>query len=70
MTIGVVFFPKLPYRLQFYSEPLQQQDGEHRSASEPAHEVRRLHQELLPDCVLGAGGAGAALFSLLARGIL
>lgn len=34
--------------LQFYREPPEQPDGEHRSPPEPPHEVQRVHQELVP----------------------
>lgn len=60
----------IPLVLQFYSKPPQQQDREHCSPPEPPHEVKCLHQELVPQWVLGSGGTGAALLSLLIRGIL
>lgn len=34
---------------QFHSEPPEQQDREHRPPSEPPHEVRCVHQELVPE---------------------
>ncbi|CAK6975416.1 unnamed protein product [Scomber scombrus] len=33
---------------QFHCQPPQQRDREHRSSSEPPHEVRCVHQELIP----------------------
>lgn len=59
-----------PRLFQFYSEPTKQQDREHRSSSEPSHEVGCVHQELVPEWILGSGGAGAALLSLLVRRVL
>lgn len=60
----------LSHVLQFNGKPPQQQDREHCSPTEPPHEVGRVHQELVPGRVVGAGGARAALLSLLVGGIL
>lgn len=65
-----LLFTLIPHVLQFHSEPPQQQDGEHRPPPEPSHEVQRVHQELVPERVLGPGGARAALLPLLIGGVL
>lgn len=55
---------------QFHSQPAQQQDGERGPPPQPPHQVRRVHQELLPGRLLGSGGARAALLPLLLGGVL
>lgn len=61
---------RLTSSVQLYSEPAQQQDRERGPPPQPPHQVRRVHQELSPGRVLGSGGAGAALLSLLLGGVL
>lgn len=69
-AFSVIYVLIRPCLLQFHNKPLQQQDAEHRPALEPPHEVGCVHQELLPERVLGSGGARAVLLPLLVRGVL
>lgn len=49
---------------QRYGEPVQQQNGEHRSSPQPSHEIQHVHQEFVPEWILGSGGAGVSVFPL------